>query len=177
MAVQPNTGIVLDQGNEPQLKDKVTIVVFSGEMDKAIAAFNIATTAAAMGTEVCMFFTFWGLNVLKKDQVALRGKGIMRKMLNLMNRGAAEKLPLSKFNMFGMGPWMMKKLMKESRLPSVEEMLKLAKESGVKIVACNTTIGMMGLSKSDFVSDIDAFAGAAYFLGEAKEGKMTLFIS
>lgn len=177
MTVQPITGIVLDQGGEPQLKDRVTIVVFSGEMDKVLAALNIATTASAMGMEVSMFFTFWGLNVLKKDQVALRGKGLMRKMLNLMNRGAAESLPLSRFNMFGLGPWMMKKLMNESKLPSVEEMLKIAKDSGVKIIACTTTIGMMGLSKEDFIPDIDAFAGAAYFLGEAREGKMTLFIS
>jgi len=90
---------------------KVNIIVFSGEMDKALAAFNIAVGGASMGMDVTMFFTFWGLNVIKKNEGSIRSKGVMRKMLNFMNRGGSKRLPLSKFHMFGMGKWMMGKLM------------------------------------------------------------------
>jgi peroxiredoxin family protein len=83
-------------------KEKVTLVVFSGELDKALASFNIATTAASMGMDVTMFFTFWGLNVIKKNKGRLKSKGLMRKMLNWMNRGGSKRLPLGRFHMFGL---------------------------------------------------------------------------
>jgi peroxiredoxin family protein len=89
-------------------KEKFTLVLFSGDLDKALAAFILATTAASMGMEVTMFFTFWGLNVIKKNTGDIKSKGWMRKMLNIMNRGGSQRLTLSKFNMMGMGTWMMK---------------------------------------------------------------------
>ena len=166
----------LHSSAEMSTKNRVTLVVFSGDMDRVLAAFNLATTAVAMGMEVTMFFTFWGLNVLKRKHASRSGKGIMRRMLNFMNNGTADHLPLSRLNMFGLGPWMMKKLMKESRVPSVDEMMKSARESGVKMIACSTSIGLMGLTKNDLTSDIDGIAGAATYLGAANEGNVNLFI-
>ncbi|MCK4778386.1 MAG: DsrE/DsrF/DrsH-like family protein [Actinomycetia bacterium] len=157
-------------------KEKATIVVFSGELDKAFAAFIIANTAATMGMEVTMFFTFWGLNVIKKNRGSIPSKGWMRKMLNKMNRGGSKRLKLSKFHMFGMGTKMMKKLMKEVNLPSIEEMIKMADDLGVKMVACTTTLGVMGVGKEAFIPEAQEICGAAAFIGEAKESKISLFI-
>jgi peroxiredoxin family protein len=157
-------------------KEKATIVVFSGELDKALASFIIANTAASMGMDVTMFFTFWGLNVIKKNRGRLQSKGLMRKMLNWMNRGGSQRLPLSKFHMFGLGTWMMKKLMGEVRMPSLEDSIATAKRLGVKFVACTTTIGVMGLGEDAFIPEVDSLAGAATFLGEARKGTVNLFI-
>ncbi len=140
-------------------KEKMSIVVFSADLDRALAAFILATTGASMGMEVSMFSTFW-----------------MRKMLNLMNRGGSKRLKLSKFNMLGIGTWMMEKLMKEINMPSIDELITLSHQMGVKLIACTTTCGVMGLSEDSFRSEVESLAGAAYFLGEARESKVTLFI-
>lgn len=158
------------------MPEKVTLVVFSGEMDKALAAFNIAIVAASMGMEVSMFFTFWGLNIIKKNEGSIRSKGIMRRMLNFMNRGGSRRLPLSKFHMFGLGGWMMKRLMKDVNFPQLEEMMAIAKDMGVKFIACNTSLGIMGISKEAIVPEVDSYAGVATYLAEAREGKVNLFI-
>jgi len=157
-------------------KEKMTIIVFSGEMDKALAAFNLAIGGATSGMEVTMFFTFWGLNVIKKSEGSIKSKGIMRKMLNFMNRGGAKRLPLSKFHMLGMGKWMMKKLMKDVNFPQVEELMAIAKEFGVKFIACTTTMGMMGITKEAFIPEVDSFVGVATYLAYARESKINLFI-
>jgi len=158
------------------MPEKVTVIVFSGELDKALTAFNIAIGAASMGMEVSMFFTFWGLNIIKKNEGSIKSRGIMRKMLNFMNRGGSKRLPLSKFHMLGLGKWMMGKLMRSVKSPSLEEMMALAKGSGVKFIACTTTMGMMGISKEAFIPEVDSFAGVATYLAEAKEGRVNLFI-
>src|SRR5512139_1662578 len=93
---------------QPQEKEKMTMVVFSGEFDRAVAAFILATTGASMGMDVTMFFTFWGLNVLKRKEGGIKSRGLMRKMLNWMNRGGSNRLKLTHFDMFGLGPWMIK---------------------------------------------------------------------
>lgn len=158
------------------MPEKVTLVVFSGELDKALAAFNIAIGAAAMGMDVSMFFTFWGLNIIKRNDGAIKSRGIMRKMLNRMNRGGAKRLPLSKFHMLGLGKWMMGRLMRDVNLPALEEMMRLAKGMGVKFIACTTTIGMMGISREAFIPEVDRYAGVATYLAEAKDAKVNLFI-
>ena len=158
------------------VSEKVTLVMFSGDMDKALAAFNIAIGAASMGMEVSIFFTFWGLNVIKRNEGGIQSKGIMKKMLNVMNRGGSKRLPLSKFHMFGLGKWMMKRLMKDQNSPQVEEMITMAKEMGVKFIACTTSIGIMGISKEAFIPGIDRYAGVATYLAEAREGNVNLFI-
>jgi peroxiredoxin family protein len=161
---------------KPVEKEKMTIVVFSGELDKAIAAFILATTGASMGMEVSMFFTFWGLNILKKNEGKAGGKGFMGKMMNLMNRGGSKRLKLSKFHMMGMGTGMMKKFMKNDRLPSIDEFIVMAKEMGVTMIPCSTSCGIMGLDKDSFREEVDVLAGAAYFLNEARQSKVSLFI-
>jgi peroxiredoxin family protein len=157
-------------------KDKLSIVLFSGEMDKALAAFMIATTGASMGMEVKIFFTFWGLNVIKRNEGSIKSKGLMRKMLNIINRGGSKRLKLSKFHMFGLGTWMIKRLMKEINMPSVEEFIVMAHEMGVKLIPCSTTCGLMGADQGAFRPEAEPLAGAAYFLGEASKSKVTLFI-
>lgn len=156
-------------------KEKATIVVFSGDLDKALAAFILATTSASMGMEVKMFFTFWGLNILRKKKLT-SGKNILQKLMSFMNKGGADRLPLSKFNMLGLGPAMMKIMMKQSKVPSIEEFVGIAKRLGVKMIACTTTFSFMGFSKDDFIDGVDSFAGAAAFLGEAQKGRISYFI-
>lgn len=157
-------------------KEKLTIVLFSGDLDKALAAFILANTAASMGMDVTMFFTFWGLNVVKKNEGGIKSLGLRRRMLNWLNRGGTKRLKLSKFHMMGMGTFMMKALMKESRIPSIEEFIEMAKEQGVKLVVCTTTCGMMGLEEDAFIPQVADFVGAAAFLGEARKSKINLFI-
>ena len=156
-------------------KEKFNIVVFSGDLDKVLAAFILATTAASMGMEVSMFFTFWGLNVLRKKKLT-SGRNILQRMMNFMNKGGADRLPLSKFNMLGLGPFMMKIMMKQSRVPSIEEFIQTAKSLDIKLIACTTTFGFMGFQKDDFVDGIDLYAGAATFLQGARESKISYFI-
>ncbi len=157
-------------------KEKLTLVVFNGSLDHALAAFMIATTGASMGMEVSIFFTFWGLNIIKKNEGSIKSKGLKRKMLNIVNRGGSKRLKLSRLDMLGLGTWMMKRLMKESKSPSVDEFITMAHQMGVKLIACTTTCGVMGLDESAFRSEVDMMAGAAYFLGEARESKISLFI-
>jgi peroxiredoxin family protein len=157
-------------------KEKFTLVLFSGDLDKALAAFILATTAASMGMEVTMFFTFWGLNVIKRNQGGIKSRGIMRKMFNVLNRGGSQRLKLSRFNMLGLGTWMMKKLMKESKYPSIDEFIKMAQEMGIKMVPCSTSCSLLGVPDDAFRGGIMDQAGAAYFLGQAKDSKVTLFI-
>jgi peroxiredoxin family protein len=123
-----------------------------------------------------MFLTFWGLNILKKNEGSIRSKGLMRKMLNFMNRGGSKRLKLSRFNMFGLGTWMMKKLMKDVNMPSIDEFITMAQQMGVKLIPCSTSCGVMGLEQDAFRSEAGSLAGAAYFLNEARQSKVTLFI-
>lgn len=155
--------------------EKFNVVVFSGDLDKVLAAFILATTAASMGMECRMFFTFWGLNVVRRKKFT-SGKNILQKLMNFMNKGGAERLTLSKFNMMGMGPAMMKVMMKQSRVPSISEFIKLSKSLGIKMIACTTTFSFMGFKKDDFIPEIDEYAGAATYLSGALEGKVSYFI-
>jgi len=157
-------------------KEKLTIVMFSGDLDKALAGFILATTAASMGMEVSMYFTFWGLNIIKKNEGAIRSKGLMRKIMNFMNRGGSKRLKLSRFNMLGLGTWMMKRFMKDANMPSIDEFITMAKDMGVELIPCTTTCGVMGLPEDAFRSEADSLAGAAYFLGKACKSKVALFI-
>jgi len=158
------------------MPEKVTLVVFSDDLDKALAAFNIAIGAASMGMEVSMFFTFWGLNVIKRNEGSIKSRGIMRRMLNFMNRGGSKRLHLSRFHMLGIGTWMMKRLMKDVNSPQLEELIVMAKGMGVKFIACTTSMGIMGIGKEAFIPEVDSFAGVATYLAQARESKINLFI-
>jgi len=157
-------------------KEKMCIALFSGELDKALAAFMLATTGASMGMEVKIFFTFWGLNIIKKNEGSIKSKGLRRKMLGLLNRGGSKRAKLSQFHMFGLGTWMIQRMMKEINMPSLDEFIKMAHEMGVKLIPCSTTCGLMGLGEGSFRPEAEGIAGAAYFLSEARESKVTLFI-
>jgi len=159
-------------------KEKLTIAVLSGDLERALAAFMLAVTGASMGMEVSMFFTFWGLNIIKKNEGSIQSKGLMRKMLNLMNRGGAKRLKLSRFNMLGLGTWMMKRLMKDTKMPSVDEYITMAHEMGVNLIGCTTTCGVMGIAPKEesFRSEVEILSGATYFLNLARQSKVTLFI-
>ncbi|MFH1003414.1 MAG: DsrE/DsrF/DrsH-like family protein [Chloroflexota bacterium] len=156
--------------------EKLSIVMFSGDLDRALAGFMLATTGASMGMEVQMFFTFWGLNIIKKNEGGIRSRGLARKMLNLLNRGGSKRLTLSKFNMLGLGTWMMKGLMKDINMPSMDEFITMAHQMGVKLIACTTSCGVMGVPEEAFREEVDEVTGAAYFLGEARQSKVVLFI-
>ena len=159
-------------------KEKLTMAILSGDLERALAAFMLATTGAAMGMEVNMFFTFWGLNIIKKNEGGIKSKGLMRKMLNLMNRGGSKRLKLSRFNMLGLGTWMMKRLMKDTNMPTIDEFIIMAKNMGVQLIGCTTTCGVMGIPPEEdtFRSEVEILSGATYFLGEARHSKVTLFI-
>jgi peroxiredoxin family protein len=156
--------------------ESMTVIVFSDDLDRALAAFNLANTGASMGLDVTMFFTFWGLGVIKKDAVARGNKGFMQWMMGKMKRGSAGRLKMSQMNMMGMGTGIMKSLMKKYRMPSLPEMIALAKEQGVRFVACTTSMALMGLTSEDFIDEVDEVAGAATYLGLATQGKVNLFI-
>ena len=159
-------------------EDRLTIAVLSGDLERALAAFMLATTGASMGMKVSMFFTFWGLNIIKKNEGSIKSKGLMRKMLNLMNRGGSRRLKLSRFNMLGLGTWMMKGLMKDTNMPSIDDFITMAKDMGVELIGCTTTCGVMGLNPEleTFRSEVNTLSGAAYFLNLARKSKVTLFI-
>jgi peroxiredoxin family protein len=161
---------------EESAGQRMTIIVFSGDLDKAMAAFILATTAASMNVQVTMFFTFWGLNIVKRDSGPIQSKGLMRRMLNWMNRGGASRLALSKFHMFGLGTWMMKRLMKETRTPSIDEFIVMAHQLGVKMLACSTSLGVMGIDVTAFRPEVETVCGAAAYLGDAFDSKVNLFI-
>jgi peroxiredoxin family protein len=157
------------------LPQKMNIIVFSGDLDKVLAAFILATTAASMGLRVNMFFTFWGLNVLRRKKFTA-GRTGLQKMMNALSRGGAGRLPLSKFNFLGLGPAMMKVMMKKSRVPGIPELIRMAKDLGITFTACTTTFAFMGFRKEDFIDGIDAFAGAATYLDEALDARTSYFI-
>jgi peroxiredoxin family protein len=157
-------------------EESMTLIVFSDDLDRALAAFNLANTGASMGMDVTMFFTFWGLGVIKKEKVGRGNKSPMQFMMGKMKRGSAKRLKMSQMNMMGMGTGIMKSLMKKYRMPSIEEGIALAKEQGVRFVACTTSMALMGLSREDFIDEVDELAGAATYMGLATAGKVNLFI-
>ncbi|RKD26646.1 Peroxiredoxin family protein [Caminicella sporogenes DSM 14501] len=154
---------------------KKTMVVFSGDLDKVMASFIIANGAAAMGDEVTMFFTFWGLNALRKAKKVKVKKDFMEKMFGWMMPRGADKLGLSKMNFGGMGAKMMKSIMKKKNVNSLPELIEMAQMMGVKIVACTMSMDVMGLKEEELIDGIE-FAGVASYLGEADEANVNLFI-
>ena len=156
-------------------KQKTTIVLFSGDLDKAIAAFIIANGAAAYDHEVTIFFTFWGLNTLRKDQPVSVKKGLLEKMFGKMMPRGADRLGLSKMHFAGIGPKLIKHVMKKHNALSLPQLIELAQEQGVKLVACTMTMELLGLQKEELIDGID-YAGVAAYLGDASEAKVNLFI-
>lgn len=152
-----------------------TMVVFSNDLDKAIASFIIANGAASMGRQVTMFFTFWGLNILRKhDKVSVK-KDLFARMFGFMMPRGSKKLSLSKMNMGGMGAKMIRHIMKSKNVASLEELIESAVANGVNLVACNMSMDVMGIKKEELIDGVK-IGGVATFLGSAEESDMSLFI-
>ncbi|OPJ59136.1 CoA-disulfide reductase [Clostridium chromiireducens] len=156
-------------------KNGATLVVFSGDLDKAIASFIIATGAASMGKEVTMFFTFWGLNILKSKNKPSVAKDTMEKMFDIMLPGHPGKLPLSQMNMMGMGPAMIKQIMKKHNVDDLETLIKNAIDMGVNVVACSMSMDLMGIKKEEFIDGVE-IGGVASYLGSTEDSGLNLFI-
>ncbi|OIQ80760.1 DsrE/DsrF-like family protein [mine drainage metagenome] len=155
---------------------KKTIILFSGDMDKVLAAFVIANGAAAMGDEVTMFFTFWGLNALRKpEKQKTTDKTMLQKMFTMMMPRGPQKLAMSNMNFAGIGPKLMKKAMRQQNVYSIDEMIAIAKEQEIKMIACTMSMDVMGLKAEELIDGLE-FAGVASYLGEADEANVNLFI-
>lgn len=158
------------QGNQGK-----TIIVFDGDLDKVLASFIIANGAAAMGRPVTMFFTFWGLNALRKPWKVRVKKPFVEKMFGFMMPRGTTKLKLSKMNMLGMGTKMMKKVMKSKNVSSLEELIEQALANGVKLVACTMSMDVMGITPEELIDGVE-LAGVASYLGDAEQSNVNLFV-
>ena len=155
-------------------ENKATIIVMSGDMDKVFGALIIATGAAAAGMDTTLFFTFWGLNAIQKGNRT--GKGLMGKMLGLMNRGGIGRLNPSKFSFGGAGRWMFKKMMGAKKIPSLEELLQTAIDLDVHLLACSMSMSVMEIDREDLIDEVEDIVGVAKFVKDAAESSIQLFI-
>lgn len=158
-----------------ETKDGATMVVFSGDLDKALASFIIATGAKAMGKEVTMFFTFWGLNIIKDPNAPKLKKTGLDKMFSQMMPKSAEKLPISKMNMFGLGSKMIQRVMKNKRVDALTEMITKAETLGVKMVACSMSMDVMAIDRSELLPSVE-IGGVGTYLGDVESSNLNLFI-
>ena len=170
---------LIQKGGKPAVIEKSsgngqTIVVFSNDLDKALAALIIANGAKAAGKDVTLFFTFWGLNILRKPQIRVK-KGIIDKMFGLMMPEGAEKLTLSKMNMLGAGSLMMKWVMKQKNVSTLNELLTQAREAGIKFIACNMSMDVMGIKPEELIDGVE-IGGVAKYIEESSYSNSNLFI-
>ncbi len=157
-------------------EDRATIVVFSSDLDKVLASFVIATGAAAAGLETSMFFTFWGLCALKKAGAAAPGtRTLKERMFAMMTPAGSQALGVSRMNFFGIGAKMLRAMMKEKGIASLEELMEIAKDLGVKIIACTMSMDAMGVSKEELADNLE-YGGVATYMADACRSKVTLFI-
>ena len=156
-------------------KDNKTIVVFSGDLDKALASFVIANGAAAMGKKVTMFFTFWGLNILRKPEDVPVVKSFIDRMFGWMMPRGSTNLKLSNMHMLGMGTQLMRKVMKDKNIASLEDLMHAAQKAGIEIVACQMSMDVMGIQKEELLDGVK-IGGVGYYLNEAEDANVNLFI-
>jgi peroxiredoxin family protein len=156
-------------------KNKMTLVVLSGDMDKVMAAYIIASGAAASGTEVIMFYTFWGLKAIQKDG-RLTGKSLFGRMLGMMNRGGLNAIGPSRLNMGGMGRWMFKLMMRKKGVTQLAELREACTALGVRFLPCQMSMDVMEYSQDDFVPEAEEAVGVATMLEHAQESSMMFFI-
>jgi peroxiredoxin family protein len=156
-------------------KKRTTIILFSGDYDKAMAAFIIANGAAAYDHEVTIFATFWGLNAFRKDELVPVKKGLLEKMFGKMMPRGADKMGLSNMNFAGMGPKMIKHVIKKHNAMPLPDLISMAKEQDIKLVACTMTMDLLGLQKEELLDGLE-YAGVAAYLGDAEKGNVNLFI-
>jgi peroxiredoxin family protein len=157
-----------------EYRNGTTIIVMSGDMDKVMAAFNIAVGAAAAGRETNMFFTFWGLKAIQKGN--LTGKGFLGRMMGLLNRGGIERIGPSRFNFGGIGRWMFKKMMKDHKIVSLTELRQTALELGVKLHPCQMSMDVMEIARADLIDEVSEPCGVAAMLEMSDRSRQTLFV-
>jgi peroxiredoxin family protein len=163
-------------GSNGDTPKKMTIIAWSGDLDKAWPTLILATTAAASGVDVTVFFTFWGLRILQRNDKRFTGANWKQKALSVMNRGGAKNLKLSKLSMGGAGGMMMKQLANEYKVASPDELLELAQQLGVKLLPCQMTLDLMGLKREDLVDGLQETCGAATAIQQMSESDIQLFI-
>jgi len=159
---------------EEQKKKKLSLIVFSGDMDKLFAAFIIATGAAAASMEVTMFFTFWGLRALKKKMPT--GKSLFGRMMGMMYGGDINRATPSKMSFGGVGRWMFKKMMKAKNVTSLPDLRQTAIDLGVKLYGCQMSMDVMEIPKEKMIDEVAGCVGVAFFLDEARQSEIQLFI-
>jgi peroxiredoxin family protein len=164
----------LDDLKELVPDDNMTIVVFSGDMDKLIASLFLATGAASMGCKVSMYYTFWGLSALRKKTV-YRNKNLWHRMLAWMLPTGVTQLKTSKMNFAGIGPRLFNHLMKKQHVPNLKQMLELAGELGIEMTACSTAMQIMGFDKDELIDGL-SIGGVATYLQNASKARVNLFI-
>jgi peroxiredoxin family protein len=156
-------------------KKKLSLIIFSGDFDRAVAAFTLATGAAAVNWEVNLFFTFWGLNLIKKNQGhAPIGKGILARAFNLV-LGGRKNLPLSRLNLWGASPRLMTGMMRGRNVATLPELIAAAHELKVKFVACEMAMNILGLKRSDLIDEVQEVIGVPTFLSYSQDAQV-LFI-
>ena len=156
-------------------ENKLAMVVFSGDMDKVLAAFVIATGAVAMGMDVVMFFTFWGTPVLRDKNKSVGGKDMMGQMFGAMLPKGPDQVKLSKMNMGGMGTAMMKYVMRSKRVDSLPALIAQARAYGVRLVACSMSMDVMGITAAELFDGVE-IGGVAMYLGAAETSNVNLFV-
>ncbi|TDM26831.1 CoA-disulfide reductase [Macrococcoides caseolyticum] len=178
--VQKGAGLPINVMNDREghqlveTKNGATMVVFSGDLDKALASFIIATGAASYGKEVTMFFTFWGLNVIKKPGVTVAKEGLDKMFSKMMPKHAGQ-LPISKMNMGGAGARMIRHVMNKKKVDSLETMIEKAQSMGIKMVACTMSMDIMAVTKEELIDGVE-FGGVATYLGDTEQSNLNLFI-
>lgn len=172
--IQKGQAISQNQNKQLPTKHAQTIVVFSNDLDKALAAFIIANGAKASGYDVTLFFTFWGLNILRKENVNVK-KSFIDKMFGFMMPKGADKLTLSKMNMGGVGSMMMKWVMKNKNISTLKELITQAQANGVKFIACQMSMDVMGIKKEELIDGVE-IGGVAKYIAESSNSNSNLFI-
>ena len=155
-------------------RKKMTLIVFSNDLDRALAAFILATGAASAGIEVTMFFTFWGLALLRKPSVGGK-KNLVERMFGWMLPKGPAQARLSKMHMLGAGTGMMKQVMRAKKMPQLKEFMDMALSMNVRIVGCTTSMGIMGFARDELIDGIEV-GGVATYLGSARDSAINLFI-
>ena len=172
--------MVLDEtngnGNGHDRQKRLSMVCWSSELDKVWPVLILATTGAATGMQVDVFFTFWGLRVLQRDGKRITGENWMQKGESIVDKGGIDALKLSKIHFAGAGTTMIKKLAKSYNVASPTELLDMAKDLGVNLYPCQMTMDLYGLSKDDFIDGIQPSMGAASFIDMAADADITMFI-
>lgn len=160
----------------PPEKEKMVLIAASGDLDKAWPVMILATTGAAYGMDVTVFFTFWGLGILKRPDAGIVGDDYRQKLMSMFKKGSPDGLQLSTMNFGGLGSKFMKDLADDKKVASVQELLDLAVGMGVKLWPCQMTMDLMGLSKEDMIDGLDSPAGAGSAISLMKEASISLFI-